>query len=105
MTAKATATAARSTTSNANKKSFLLVIQFYASRDQRTRASAGTFVRAPPAEKLGQGGSGEPVSWDRAEEGEHRHTFAEVDVRHLVRETNMPATGCPLVLLRLKISE
>ena len=60
---------------------------------------------SPPAEKLGQGGSGEPVSWDRAEEGEHRLALAEVDVRDLLREADVPANRSPLVLLRLAVGE
>ena len=31
----------------------------------------------------------------------YRQALAEVDVRDLLREADMPANGCPLVLLRL----
>jgi hypothetical protein len=53
--------------------------------------SLGASLEAsPPAEELGQGGSGEAVRRDRGEEGEHRQALAEVDVWNLLREASVP---------------
>jgi len=58
-----------------------------------------------PAEELSEGVSGEAVRRNRRKEDEHRHVLAEVDVRHLLEEADMPASGGALVFLRLLVSE
>ena len=58
-----------------------------------------------PTKELGEGGGGHAVGGDRGEEREHRKALAEVDMRDLLREANMPASRRPLVLLRLTVGE
>ena len=57
------------------------------------------------AQKLRQRTRSEPVRRDRGEEGEHGQALAQVDLRDLLRETQMPACRRPLVLLRLTVGE
>lgn len=45
-----------------------------------------------PAKEFGESCSSEPVDGDRGEEGEHRQALAEVDVRGLLGQTNVPAS-------------
>jgi hypothetical protein len=60
-----------------------------------------SLARASPPEKLGERGSSQAVRRDRGEECEHRLALAEVDVRDFLCEAEVPASGRPLVLLRL----
>jgi len=62
-------------------------------------------ARAPAAEELGQPRRSKPVGRDRCEKGEHGLVFAQVDVRHLLEETNVPTGGGAVVLLRPFVSE
>jgi hypothetical protein len=61
----------------------------------------GTFARAPATEELRQSHRGEPVGGDCRQEGEHGLVFAQVDVRDLLEEADVPSGGCALVLLGL----
>lgn len=58
-----------------------------------------------PAQELGQGRRGQPVSRNRNEEGEDGQALAEVDVLHLREKARVPSEGRPLELLRLTFRE
>jgi hypothetical protein len=62
-------------------------------------------ARAPAAEELGEGRSSEAVGRNRRQEGEHSLVLAQVDVRHLLEEADMPAGGGAVVLFGLLVSE
>jgi hypothetical protein len=62
-------------------------------------------ARSPAAKELGKRRSGQRVGRDRSEEGKHGLALAEVDVRHLLQEADVPASGGAAVLLGLFVGE
>jgi hypothetical protein len=62
-------------------------------------------ARPPATEKLRERPSSQAVGGNRRQEGEHSLVFAQVDVRHLLEEADVPAGGGAVVLLRLPESE
>jgi hypothetical protein len=57
------------------------------------------------AEEFGEGGSGQTIRRDSDEENEHGQALAKLDVRDLLKEAEVPASGGALVLLWLLLSE
>ena len=62
-------------------------------------------ARSAPAEELGDSAGRQAIRRDRREQSEHSQALAQVDVRDLLSEARMPASGRPLVLLRLTLCE
>ena len=63
------------------------------------------FARAPATEEFGERCGGEAGSRNRRQQGEHGLVLAQVDVRHLLEEANMPAGGGAVVLFGLTVCQ